>query len=282
MWFPPPTDATYDFVPIDPAAITVGTRLFSVEEVTGTITNITPGDPVTLWSYDLDVTAPDGSTVFDVAFMPDNPAGQAPEWWNRFRMVRRIDKVPPLWLTSATDGSAWIYPGTDGRVTCYRPADTSPVWPRGASVYIGEWTLDPNDIYTAGDVAYDWLPVNNPSDPVVGDVVTWSKTYAVDVDEVTVDATNPAFTRTTFLNSSVPVGWWDQLDPGAVGGGYRWGFMERIPNPDPDTLWQSPDGAKWIYAADSLFYCFIGGGVYHRGETLRRAQVDGGLTEWTQ
>lgn len=279
-WFPTPTDDTYEFLPIEPSAITVGTALFSVMEVTGFITGIVDGSGGGTWTYFLEVELPDGSTVTDAASLPDDPAGQSPFWWMRFRIVRRGPKPDPQQLLSAPDSSVWIYPGTDGRVTCYRAADTTPVWPRGSSVWRGEWTVAAEDIYTAADPLFDWFPINDPTELSVGDVVTFSRTFSVDVDEVTVDASNSAFTRTTFLNASTPIGWVDQLDPGAVPGGYRWGFMERVPFPAVESLWQSTDGAKWIYAGAGVFYCFAAGQLYRRGEAVGRAQVVGGLTEW--
>jgi hypothetical protein len=281
-WFPAPTDdLSDDYVPIDSADIQVGTRLFSVVEITGTVFDIVPGSAGVSWTYFLEVELPDGSLVVEAASMVNDPADAPNPWWQRWRVVRRIDKPLPWGFSEAPDHSAWVYPATDGRVVCYRPADTDPVYARGDQLFRGQWTLDPRDIWTSDDAVWDWLPVNTGSDVAVGDVIMFSKAYSVDVDEITVDASNPAFTRTTYLNASVPIGWVDQLDPGAVPGGYRWGFMERVALPAADSLWQSEDGAKWIYAGDvPVFVVVVGGDRYHRGESLRRAQIVGGLTEW--
>lgn len=277
--YPVPVDDTYDYIPIlDPTTIVVGTRLFSVLEMTGVITSIIPGDSSTLWAYSVDVQHPDGTLVPDAAFLPDDPAGQDAAWWLRHRIVRRVDKPAPRELLEAPDHSAWIYPATDGRVTCYRTAGTAPVYARGDTVFRGQWTVDPHDLYTSEDPDWDWLPVNDPADLVVGDTIMFSRTFLVDVDEVLVDDTNPAFTRTEFRNTGVPIGWVDALQEGAVAAGYVWSFMERIPNPDSDSLFAAPDGSQWIYTGASEFYCWSAGARYALAAVFHRGEIAGGLT----
>lgn len=281
-WFPAPTDdLSDDYLPIDPADIQVGTRLFSVVEMTGTVTTVVPGSTGVSWTYEVAVLEPDGSTVSGSAFMVNDPADAPDPWWLRWRVVRRGDKPLPWGFEEAPDHSAWVYPATDGRMVCHRPAATSPVYARGDHLYRGQWTLDPRDIWTSDDAVWDWFPVNVGSDVVEGDVIMFSKAFAVDVDEITVDTSNPAFTRTTYLNASWPIGWVDELADGAVPGGYRWGFMERVALPAFDSLWQSPDGAKWVYAGDvPVFVCVVSGSRYVRSTAVRRAEIVGGLTEW--
>jgi hypothetical protein len=279
--YPVPVEDTYDYVTISPADIQVGTNLYTILEAEGDVTSV-DGPLSTAWQYFLDVALPDGTTDTLAAYLLLDPLSAGPQWWQRFRLLVRQAKPAPGSVTTAADGSKWIYlaDGT-GMMTCYVSGTT---FIQGAEKFLGELTLDAADIYRGQDADWDWIPVYDPSTVLVGDRVRYGWGNGATVDEITVTG-NDYYTRTTFLNSGNPYGWSDKLllDE-SIRAGAQCTFMERVLYPDPDAKFSAPDGSLWIFVpppdfvTPGYYYCWGRGTAYARRSLFRRDQIAGGLT----
>lgn len=285
--YPIPTAGDWDYIPVDPAAITVGTPLWSALDMVGVIEAITPADPgdaVPFWSFDLTCTQPDGTPAGAVAGIPDDPDWMPPYWWQRQRICLRAPKPQIGEPYSGPDGSMWIYSGGDGRGTCYLAGST---WARGARAFRGEMYLRAYDVYSGADEVWDWFPVYDQSVLQVGDTIRYGVFYSYDVDEIT-DVDHEGWRRREFRNAGAVIGFVDDLTPSPAGSlqpdSRQWAFRQRqaAPTPGSTSLWEAQDGSRWVYIDDGQYLCWYAGSRYSYSAICRRLDITGGLRVWPE
>jgi hypothetical protein len=278
--YPVPSDATYDYVPLPGTSVAVGSDVLAVMQSEGEVASAS--EEAEYWTYVLDSATPDGQPSVGFAFFPLVFETQPDEWWLRLRLWVRADKLADGATLTADDGSEWIYPaGEDGKMVCYESGST---FTRGDRRSRGEISTDPRDLYTADDSEYDWLPVTDGSTVAEDDVVLFGYATTGVVDEAAVGDYSPYYIRTAFARAdSDTLGWYDVLgtDGSLPSLAATWSWFERLAKPAAETTFLAPDGSRWIYGADALYYCWGTGTTYVTGALFNRGEIDGGLTEIT-
>jgi len=106
-----PSDATHDFIPVDPPNINAGQDVLFQTETQGEVTfKLNPDTGVWLFAIDGGMSA--------VTYL-DDQSGLAD--WQRIWMYRRQAKPARGTLFTAADGSRWVYPAQPhGRYRCWQ------------------------------------------------------------------------------------------------------------------------------------------------------------------
>jgi hypothetical protein len=278
--FPVPTDATYDYVPVDGRDVAVGDAILSLSITYGGVTVVTPPTPDPWWSYLL--VSPQGDFGLGSVNFPQDPGSMSAHWWSRTALWRQTAKPADAFSLTASDGSKWIYPaGEDGKMRCYAAGTT---WARGDSRCRGALLTNPNDLWINDDPDWDWMPVADGSEVIEGDVVRGLTTSAGVVDEVfTVPVTDDTYGVTYFFgpeaDGSPLIGYY-LVPPTSIPAWKPFNFsvlFRQLPKPAAGSRFLAPsDGSRWIYTGGA-YYCFGRGTSYAPGAVFLRGEIAGGL-----
>lgn len=276
----PPSSATHDYVPIAGRDIQVGDDILALFIGQGGVFTVSPPEVNAGWWFYLIVDESAGSLGLGGAQFPEDPETLADTWFERFALWKVANK-PADAATVTVGAAAWIYPaGEDGKMVCYT-AGSGHV--RGDRAFRGELLSDPLDLWISDDPEWDWLPVADGADVIVGDTVRYLATASgVVTDVLPWEVAESQINGADIYADATNLGRWFELNTGATATlpaplNFNVWF-KRLPKPTEGTTFLAADGSRWVYT-DGIYYCWGRGESYSPGAIFLRGEIVGGLTE---